>query len=165
MKRCKICYVQAELIDGRCRSCIIAKDATDNDMTYGKYMAKYNGKPPIVVQADIEAPKPKPQKRESKTLPKVKICPQCGREFTTSRRTYCSTDCQQEHKSQCDKERGKRATAIRRGNADVRYCRICGEQIPMTRNLRSVTCSEKCANDLKSKRRMERYYELIGIKH
>lgn len=146
---------------------IIVTAALAEGLSYGKYIAMYNYDPPCLktpAEGSSGADKPKKRNGYQPKPPKTRICPQCGKEFTAVRRIYCSTDCQYDHKKEKDRERGKKATAIRQENAAPRYCKICGEQIHPARNWKANTCSEKCANELKSRRRMERYYELIGVK-
>lgn len=86
MKRCQICKVQAELVDGRWRSCRMAKEATDHHMTYGKYVA-------MVTEKRQKAPrKPKTIVEE---IPMTK-CAYCGKEFPKKGvRIYCSDYCKQ----------------------------------------------------------------------
>lgn len=58
--------------------------------SYGKYMAMHGYHPPI--QADVE------DVEASQGI--VKICPQCGKEFTQGKirqKIYCSFECQKAH--------------------------------------------------------------------
>lgn len=146
---------------------IIVNAALAEGLSYGKYMVRYNYDPPCLkkpTESRSGAEKAKKSAGYKPKRAKTRICPQCGKEFETNRRRYCSTECQQAHKIEYDRMRSKRVNAAKREDGGVRSCQICGKQIPLSRDLRTVTCSSGCANELKSRRRMERYYELIGVK-
>ena len=66
--------------------------------SYGKYMAMHGYNPPI--QADVE---------DVEALQGiVKVCPQCGKEFTQGKikqKIYCSLECQKAHAQRAAKRR------------------------------------------------------------
>ena len=67
-------------------------------MSYGKYMAMHGYHPPI--QADVEVVEA-PQGI-------IKVCPQCGKEFTQGKirqKIYCSLECQKAHAQRAAKRR------------------------------------------------------------
>lgn len=79
---CRVCRVLTEVgPDGRCRSCVNAKAATDAGLHYGDYMA---------------------QKATGTIIPRTKpgiwrTCPRCGKEFVRHDKipaTYCGVVCQ-----------------------------------------------------------------------
>lgn len=129
MKRCKICHIEAELTDGRCHSCQMAKEATDHHMTYGKYVAMINQKrnePLVVVKTpDIYTSK----------------CVWCGKEFPKfGARRYCSDLCRQERNYYEDRKRkGKDMSEIQ-----PQKCLACGKEfVPSRRGVKY--CSRVCS--------------------
>lgn len=143
MKRCKICHVEAELTDGRCHSCQMAKEATDHGMTYGKYVAM------------IEASKAKPKASKSRSVPGWKLCPSCGKKFyaTHGNAKYCSALCSADahykmHREQIEK---------RKKPIEPKICAVCGKEFTPCRNDKRIKyCSEEC-------REMPKWLRLIGV--
>lgn len=131
--------------------CVIVTAALAEGLSYGKYMAKYNYDPPCLKSLSEgnyggDNGKETTQKEQPKEI--LKVCPQCGKEFLTIRRIYCSTDCQQEHNA----EYNKRAYIKRKLERGDRYCVMCMKVIPVERRASAKTCSDKCSEWMKKKR-------------
>lgn len=132
---------------------IIVDAALAEGLSYGKYMVKYNYDPPCIKKPKTEEPAPiEKAVPKSEPILKVRICPQCGKEFRTVRRTYCSTDCQQDHKRKYDQKRIAQIYIDRKEKIGVRYCAVCGKQIPIERRMTAVTCSKECSTMRKNRR-------------
>lgn len=133
MKRCKICHVEAELVDGRCHSCRMAKEATDHHMTYGKYKAM------------VEPPETAKMRPRTPEILMVE-CVFCGKlfpKFGTQR--YCSELCRQE------KDYLARRDKLGLDVSDItpQKCLSCGKMY-MPKRRGTKYCSKKCANSKKA---------------
>lgn len=75
------------------------------------------------------------KKRKSKRVAQVKICAECGKEFTTTnkKQIYCSAECGIKHNN-------KKKT---KGNVYEVTCPVCGEKFH-THTLAQKFCSSKC---------------------
>lgn len=144
MKRCKICHIEAELTDGRCHSCQMAKEATDHGMTYGKYVAMIA--PPV------------PQMRNRRGNTETKKCEWCGGEFIPVRKsqTYCCTDCA--HSASYDKRRGEILEKARKKTVIIpKICAECGrEYMPSRNDPRLKFCSAQCCAAASNRAKRER---------
>jgi ribosomal protein L37AE/L43A len=73
--------------------------------SYGKYMAMHGYHPPIQADVeDVEAPQGI-----------IKVCPQCGKEFTQGKiaqKIYCSSECQKAHAQRAAKRRYRDRKAV-----------------------------------------------------
>ncbi len=128
MKRCKICHVEAELEDGRCHSCRMAKEATDHHMTYGKYKAS-------IMPED----RPKPKEKTPDIL--TTVCEYCGKPFPKfGARRYCSSYCQQMRAY--DKEVAQRAA----NPIPAQECPVCHKIFTPTRRGGIIYCSRVCCD-------------------
>lgn len=80
MKRCEVCHVETELIDGRCNSCRAAKEATDRGMSYGNLMANR------IIEIVVTPPKYRELRKE---------CKWCGSLFEprNAHQRYCTDYC------------------------------------------------------------------------
>lgn len=131
-KRCQICHVRADLIDGRCHSCRMAKEATDNHMTYGKYMAAHGfhipQEPDKVVEKVVES-----------GIEMVN-CKWCGKPFPKSgQRIYCSDLCYKAKNYAAYRERQGIKTVI----IGPQICPKCGKEFtPVRRG--QIYCSREC---------------------
>lgn len=143
MGKCKICHVEAELTDGRCHSCRMAKEATDHHMTYGKYVAM------------IAPPVPQTRNRIS---PETKKCEWCGGEFIPVRKSqiYCCTDCA--HSASYDKNRGEILEKARKKTVIIpKICAECGrEYMPSRNDPRLKFCSGQCCSAASNRAKRER---------
>lgn len=143
MGKCKICHVEAELTDGRCHSCRMAKEATDHHMTYGKYVAMIA--PPV------------PQTRNCRS-PETKKCKWCGGEFIPVRKnqTYCCTECARYDGSDRpqdiaeDRARPKKVIA-------PKICAECGREfVPIRNDAKLKFCSRACSTKAGNRAKVEK---------
>lgn len=133
MKRCKICHVEAELVDGRCHSCRMAKEATDHGMTYGKYHAM------------VSPPRDEPI-RNRRGIAETKKCPWCGAEFipVRSNQVYCCVTCYHSSNYQSHREKVLEKAKVKTRPAP-RICAECGREfIPQRNDPRLKFCTPKC---------------------
>lgn len=102
-------------------------------LSYGKYMAKYNCRPPCLVGVEaVPIVKVETEKR-------VRNCKWCGKEFNVSHGSqyYCCYD----HQRAANQERQRCVAERDRAN---RKCAVCGGAIPGDRSLKAKYCSKKC---------------------
>lgn len=131
--RCKICKVETEVDkNGRCRSCHMAKWASDCGISYGKLVAEIDI--PKVPTSTAQAPPPPSGWR---------VCPHCGKKFYAEhgKRRYCSEFCQQQANYKAHRDR------IMKNQKPVppQICIVCGNEFtPPKRDGRIKYCSDDC---------------------
>ena len=140
-KRCKICHaVRDKLTEGRCHSCYVAFQASQNGMTYGKYSATIPHDTPAR-RAEVVLPV------EEEELHKCKYCDA----IITKNRTICgSLECGRKRSAEKYRKARERLLA-KRGEPEKIRCANCGKKF-RPRNGKIKYCSEDCRNDAKRKR-------------
>lgn len=145
MGKCKICHIEAELTDGRCRLCRRAKEATDLGMHYGDYIAMID--PPREIRT-----------KNRRSVPETKKCEWCGGEFIPVRKnqTYCCTECA--HSASYDKNRGEILEKARKKTVIIpKICAECGrEYMPSRNDPRLKFCSGQCCSAASNRAKRER---------
>lgn len=126
MKRCEICHCEAELIDGRCHSCRMAKEATDHNMSYGKYTA--------ALDSDLQ------QKQKNSCNTEMINCKWCGKPFPKiGKRVYCSDRC---YKAK-NYETHRANILLKAGAIEPQICPKCGKEFTPSRRGHTY-CSREC---------------------
>lgn len=145
---------------------IISLAAQREGLSYGKYMEKYDYRPPCLEERPAENRAQVEKTKKKPAAPKMKECPQCGKMFRIEShvRRYCSYDCQQNHNKQTMKKRYKENHP-----KPERFCAVCGVLLPPETSRCVVTCSPECrterAREMKRLERERRKERMEGGQH
>lgn len=137
-KQCRVCKTpkaRSDLDDtGRCRSCSLAKEATDAGMSYGKYMA---------LRREGLLRKQQPQNRIKRQQYAEIYCKNCGGIIPNQAKYegFCCRECEAkwEKRERDAKQRGAIVETVK-PPAAPHYCLKCGKEIPRNRKYCCDTC-------------------------
>lgn len=124
-------------------------------LSYGKYMVRYDYRPPCLGYAPKEQRPPDPLPTTLEAVHTL-VCPECGKQFFAVRkRTYCCYDCQYRHNRKAMAQR--HAQSHQRAS---RHCEVCEILIAHPVSVKQVCCSPECAAERHRERVRARGAEL-----
>lgn len=130
----------------------IVSAALAQGLSYGKYMAKYNYRPPCIYGIEQKKQK-KPEDLDFDQEVTDKICVICGNAFPPGRSRQaktCSLECS------AALERMHQMLPGTFDRLHGRKCMICGAEIPETVHASRKVCSEACREEKKRRDSRER---------